>query len=205
MRRLTVVFIIVALLMVGGPEAVGQTSAPSPTPPESPIDIGGRFVLPEGGYALSFPEGWDVQVHRLDFPPDFGLLPVVRAEAPLERSTPPTEVAFCEVKVAGPCDGSCSTLIDESTAREVAWWESGTEQEVPSTLASEALTLPAGYAVRVDVEYPDWNRSIYRLTDGRVAATLLCIAPRGPHDRWLSIAETFEFLPAEGPIASQTP
>jgi hypothetical protein len=61
------------------------------------------------------------------------------------------------------------------------------------------MTLAAGDAVRVDVEYVDreWDRSYYWLTDGRVLATLGCQATRGPDDHWLPIAETFEFLPAD--------
>jgi len=84
-------------------------------------------------------------------------------------------------------------------AREVAWFESGTDVPVPSTVESVVLTLPARYAVRVRTAYTDLesDRSIYYLTDGRVIATLLCMAKDDPDDHWLSVAETLEFLPTE--------
>ena len=194
MRWLTVVALVTCPLVVGpGPVALGQTSSPSPAASAGVTDVPGRFVLSEGGYAVTFPEGWEVQVHPVDWSP----VPVVRAEEPREDDGS-GGIAFCEVKVAGPCGDSCSTLVDGWAASEVDWWEGGTEVPVPSIIASEALSLPAVHAVRVDVRYDDdWGRSIYMLTDGQVAATLLCIAPAPPDDGWLSVAETFEFLPAE--------
>ena len=51
----------------------------------------------------------------------------------------------------------------------------------------------------------DWERWsgrpatawVYLDNDGHAAAALLCRSDEPPDDGWLSIAETFEFLPAE--------
>jgi hypothetical protein len=84
-------------------------------------------------------------------------------------------------------------------AREVAWFESGTDVAAPSTVESVVLALPAGYAVRVRTEYTDPAQAwaYYRMTDGQSLGILGCAATSGPDDHWLSIAETFEFLPIE--------
>jgi hypothetical protein len=47
------------------------------------------------------------------------------------------------------------------------------------------LDLPAGEAALVDIHYDDANRWF----------VLQCGTEDPPEDRWLSIAETFEFLP----------
>jgi hypothetical protein len=199
MRRLSVVTLVIGLLAIGpGPAAMAQASSPAPAPSIAPSDVPGRFVLPEGGYAVTFPEGWEVLVLPVDWSP----IPVVRAEEGHDGEVSDA-VPFCEIKVHGPCDEqpgrACATIIDEEVAEEVAWWQSGVDIEVPSAVASEAVALPAGYAVRIDVTYSerDSDRAFYWLTDGHVLVSLLCLATRGPDDRWLSVAETFEFL-AEG-------
>jgi hypothetical protein len=199
MRRVSVVTLVIGLLaMSPGPMALAQTSSPSPEPSGALSVVGGRFVLPEGGYAVTFPEDWEVLI----LPVDRDSIPVVRAEQGRDGEVS-DGVAFCEVKVAGPCDDepgrTCAAAVDEVATWEAAWWASRPDIEVPSAVASEALALPAGYAVRIDVTLSEHgtDRSIYYLTDGGVIATLLCLAARGPGDRWLSVAETFEFL-AEG-------
>jgi hypothetical protein len=199
MRRLSVVSLVIGLLAAGpGLVAMAQAPSPSPQTSEALSATGGRFVLPEGGYAVTFPDGWEVLILPVEWSP----IPVVRAEEGHDGEVSDA-VPFCEVKVHGPCDDqpgrTCATIIDEEAADEVAWWQSGADIEVPSAVASEAVALPAGYAVRIDVTYSerDSDRAFYWLTDGHVLVSLLCLAARGPDDRWLSVAETFEFL-AEG-------
>ena len=76
----------------------------------------------------------------------------------------------------------------------VAWFENG-----PAVVEEVALSGAAVDAIRVDVEWADVPRFItaYMLTDGTIAASLPCHGSERPGDRWLSIAETFEFLPGE--------
>ena len=56
-----------------------------------------------------------------------------------------------------------------------------------------------GGAIRIDAEVPEegFSGSWYLLTDGTNFYGLICGAPDLPEDRWLSVAETFEFLPTE--------
>ena len=190
--------VITGQLVIGsGLLSEAQTPSPSPSSSVSGMDVGGRLVLREGGYAVTFPAGWRVQIHPLDDP-----IPVVDAQEPSKGSAM-DDAAYCWIRVHRPCgDGaasSCATFVDEAAAREVAWLESGTDVPVPSIIESAVLTLPAGYSVRVREEHsdPEWERAYYRMTDGRAMASLGCTATHGPDDHWLSIAETFEFLPEE--------
>jgi hypothetical protein len=192
MHRLPVVTLVMGLLAAGpGPVALAQTSSPSPAPSEVPTGVTGRFVLPEGGYGVTFPEGWEVQV----FPAQDGPTTLVARRS--------DGSATCDVTRVGPCDGppsgGCMTLLHGWAADRAAWFESGSRMEMPSALASTTLTVPGGSAVRVDAEWDDWPeyQSAYLLTDGQVAFTLICGGRDRPDDRWLSVAESFEFLPAE--------
>lgn len=188
MRRLTAIALTAGLLLDAGSVAMAQTQSPSPAPSGSPLLPGRHFVLSEGGHAVTFPEGWEVLVLPVELDP----IPVVRAEEGSDGVCS-DGVAFCEVKVSPPCERPCATIIDEQAGREVAWFQSGSDVAVPSTIESVELDLPAGDAVRVRTEYTDpaltsWDRAVYHLTDGRVIATLLCIATDDPEDHWRSVA-----------------
>lgn len=199
MRSLSLVTFVIGLLVAGpGPAVVAQESSPSPAPSPATTTVPGRFVLPEGGYAVTFPEGWEVQVHRRsDYP-----FPVVDAREVREGSGSDGS-GYCWVRFMSPCgDGgerSCSTIIDEEAAREVAWFEKGTDVPMPAIVESVVLPLPAGYTVRVRTEHTDPPRewAYYRMTDGHSMGILGCAATAGPDDHWLSVAESFEFLPIE--------
>jgi hypothetical protein len=63
-----------------------------------------------------------------------------------------------------------------------------------------SVGLPAGDAVRCGSTWTCPRRgdhTQYLLTDGAGFYSPACIASEPPADRWLPIAETFEFLPAE--------
>jgi hypothetical protein len=67
-----------------------------------------------------------------------------------------------------------------------------------SVVGSVALQLPSGPAGRVDLLFEDWLAiSRYHFSDGNAWYYLQCGAQEPPDDRWLSVAETFEFLPQE--------
>jgi hypothetical protein len=181
------------LLVVGPvPSTMGQSPSPAAVSSPQAVDPAGRFVLPVGGYAITFPDGWVARV----LPATGTDVPVVRAEAPLLPGA--SGVPFCEVKASTPGDPTPTSAIDEAAAREVAWYESGTDVPVPAVVESEVIPIAVGYAVRIRTrtDDPPSDRSIYYLTDGRVVATLLCIADHGPDDHWLSLVESFSFLPA---------
>ena len=199
MRRLVVAALVAGQLAIGtGTPLAAETPSPEPTPSASGVQTGGRFVSPEGGYAVTFPEGWRVEIHPDEDDPTE--IPYVDAQA--SRADPASgAAAYCWIRAIHPCGdgavGPCASLIDEAAAQEVAWWESGKGGLVPAEVESVVLDLPAGYAVRVRVEStdPDRDRSYYRITDGQALAILGCHAAHGPDDHWLSIAASFEFLP----------
>jgi len=58
--------------------------------------------------------------------------------------------------------------------------------------------LAAGRAAALDVLYDDGRASReYLFTDTTAWLRLSCVSNEPPDERWLSVAETFEFLPAE--------
>ncbi len=61
------------------------------------------------------------------------------------------------------------------------------------------LDPPSGPASRIDIslQFPDvvLLSSSWVLTDGTTFHTLTCTDLMRPDDRWLSLVETFEFLP----------
>ncbi len=86
-----------------------------------------------------------------------------------------------------------TTALEPSPSPEPA----GQRVEVPE--ASFTLTFLADWEVDVDI---DWTEDVALstdrlLADGEVHGSILCHGSERPNDRWLSIAETFEFLPEE--------
>ena len=59
------------------------------------------------------------------------------------------------------------------------------------------LDFPVGQAARMDVPDEATHLSVYLLRGGNTFYWISCAGDDPPDDRWLSIAETFEFLPAE--------
>ena len=179
MRRLTIALLATFLLSIGAGPAVAQSPAPSLDPEPVPQ----RVEVPEAGIAVTFPDDWAVEVR-----------PLVRVEAtvPTVLSAEAPGGDTCEVAL--PDDPTRSSLHD--------WAESflSTFRDFGSAATSTALRLPAGDAIRIDLELPDTGSSsvVYLLTDGTNFYGLMCRAPDAPEDRWLSVAETIEFLPVEG-------
>ncbi len=72
--------------------------------------------------------------------------------------------------------------------------------EYPPDLRLTDLRLPAGEAIRVDMtesaDAPPTTITIFSLAGAAGFYRLWCTSDAPPADRWLSIAETIEFLPA---------
>ena len=133
--------------------------------------------MPEAGYAVAFPDDWVVEVGR------------VMCAAALSAEAP--DGGSCEVTQQ---DGSRWSSLDDAAEFFVS-----VLRDFGAAPTSTALRLPVGDAIRIDMELPDTGSSgvVYLLTDGTDPYSLMCRAPDPPEDRWLSIAETFEFLPVE--------
>jgi len=168
-----------------GPVASAMTSS---EPVGSPLPAEERFAFPEQGIAVSLPAGW--QQHW-----DSPSLPI-----------------FESVLAAGPPDGTSECLV------ETFAFEGAEPSKIAETLGrvggydefeiSEGLALPAGDTVP---EQPVVRLSAHEARGGQPGTSVAYVlaAPHGyvwlwcstteapPSDHWLSIAETFEFLPSE--------
>jgi hypothetical protein len=143
-----------------------------------------RVEVPEVGVAVAFPDDWVVEVR-----------PVVQAEF----------ISDAVLSAEAPGGGSCEVMLqDGSTWSSIEHWAEqvletfqGYGPAVEAT--ATALLLPVGGAIRIDLEAPGegFSSATYMLTDAATFYGLMCNASDPPEDRWLSIAETFEFLPTE--------
>ncbi len=192
-----IVGVVIALLIMSTRTAgaADGTDGPAATAESvAPPSFGQRVEVPEAGFAVTFPLDWEVSIDTSDVPGEGGTFAVVSGREAASDVT-------CEVYLYGPCTGSsfgdCAAALDEVAARMVAYFEG--DESSSRTDESAAMDLPAGYAVRVDTEWIDEGvfGSLYLLTDGKVHDSLRCRGSERPEDRWLSIAETFAFLPAE--------
>ena len=98
-----------------------------------------------------------------------------------------------------PGGGSCEvTLHDGSSWSSIDDWAGQVLETLQDygPVDSTAVLLAAGDAIRIDLEVPEeeFSNATYMLSDGTTFYSLGCTASNPPEDRWLSIAETFEFL-----------
>jgi hypothetical protein len=152
--------------------------------PDGETDVGpviesGRIERPEPGFAVTFPDDWTVQA----------ISPAYSDEVAAGAGA---EGLIISLLVGSDEDTEVGCALFESLSR----WAS-VDAFVDGTTA-EAVDLPAGTAARVDEVGQDGSLgTLYHYAeDGRWFA-LGCYADDPPDDNWLSIAETFEFLPVE--------
>jgi hypothetical protein len=158
-----------------------------------------RIEHPEAGLALTLPYGWQIE----------------DAEG-LELEDWYDSEAYDDVRehhaaklAGGLLLKTRAFLPDEPTYQSCDLWEYTSEEaqrhvmdadRAMGALAveTEILDLPAGRAVVIDTAYRDGRHyRDYVVTDGERWGALICGSRSPPDDRWLSIAETIEFLPAE--------
>jgi hypothetical protein len=157
--------------------------------------LNGRVEVPEHGFAVTFPDDWDVNPLGA---PDYG-------EA--DPALGPSSVLYAW---DGPSDDDeatrCDMWVDASTRPSVtlaAYAEQrirGFERNRDITGTYAPVTLPAGRGMRTTLAY-DYEfvlgHTEYILAKDGVFYTFACIGEDPPDDRWRSIAQTIEFLPAE--------
>ena len=165
-----------------------------------PASIGesaARVEVPEGGFALELPADWFVQAGGFDNALE-GALRHLAAEHD---------------------DDACYVWRWDATKGDDGGWADLAEfadffvneyRADAQQLDTTEVILPAGQAVRVGDGIPvkdedlaafypvtDVTRVAYLSTDGVGYYSLTCGGPYPPDDDWLSIAESFEFLPPE--------
>lgn len=199
MRRLTISLVVAWLLSMTTSAITAQSPSASPATTTQPAVAVTAF--PDLGIAIAFPDGWQV-IEMPDHPPR---LRGLTASGPggycevLDGST--VEPALPVESIDGWLDAMISRWDDSLATRNVA---------------GAVIDLPAGRVGQVTMDlvpsdanfwgepggYPDWGslrvadrQAMYLFGDGRQWYFLGC--SRGaPEDDWLSIAATFEFLPA---------
>ena len=212
MRRLTIAFIATCLLGIG----VGTAAAVAEAPAPAPVGVGGRVEVPQLGFALTLPPEW---VWVRQSPAD------AAAFADTLEAVMDPEDAEGYISIAGSLQGSFGDRNPLSAKRgdvrgDVSAGEdlvivlrslpeAGIEGVVGDLVAAAEgaddvhglsvapVTLPVGEVTRIDYSLGPLDYSAYYLTDGIRLYLLQLQGLDTPEDRWLSIAETFEFLPVE--------
>jgi hypothetical protein len=214
MRASAAAFLIACLLVTGTGSLVAQeASAPS-----SVVGLGGRIEMTQHGFALTFPEDWawarhstlDIEslVEKLVKVTDPAFAPRQRTLlAHLEEAFPVIGFPYPEDERQG---GSCSGGVLHSDVSLDAFvagiidHHGGADETTAGGATAANVTIPAGNAARIDIVQiapifgTAMDSSLYALkTDGLIYLFFCGGDGEAPDDRWFSIAETFEFLPAE--------
>jgi len=159
----------------------------------SPEPFDPRVAIPEHGFAVDFGMEWYVD-------PRAGHLGALLG-GPIVLTTQTTAL-YGE----GPPGAACQVEDDTGVAElagpmsivawKVAIRHAGTGALHAKEPAMKLVELPSGPAIRADWSSVAMPATAWILSDDERVVVLLCRSFRPPEDRWLSIAETFEFLPA---------
>ena len=171
-------------------EAVASTTADPPT--SAPFDP--RVAVPQRGFAVDFPAEWLVR----SWP---GPGPVLGGSVVLRAVTLADEDGAggyeCLIE-DDPTSPSLSDMASRDEWRDTLISIAGAQELRDSDPVVTEVSLSFGRAIRAD-----WERSrempatAWIFTDGDRRAALLCRSGEPPDDGWLSIAESFEFMPSE--------
>jgi hypothetical protein len=208
-RHVTSLVAALALLVL----AVAPASAQEPAP--EAIGQGGRVEVPDAGYALTFPEDWvyvfpSSEDRETIFAEAGALAPELGAaiEAALAQGVGFSLLAFGDVDTELGFAENCNVIdvpnpgvsLDVIMAAEVAAASSQFGELLASGPELTDLELPAGDSARLEygLQFPTYAtlHSTYYFVDDEQVHVLTCTGLERPEDGWLSIAETFEFLPA---------
>ncbi len=160
--------------------------------PELPLAHGGRVEVPFG-IAVTFPDDWTVRWEPSIFEPeiDSDLMYNLMLAEPITRTG-----EGCGVTVSRSSVSSLDQLVDDKISAR-------SEHQLGAPAGGQAeVLLPAGRSIAIrDVVRDEDGQTIvvnpYFLRRGTTDYMLSCFGSDPPDDRWLSIAETFEFLPAD--------
>jgi hypothetical protein len=187
-----------------------------------PVVIGGRIEVPNAGFAIDVPHGWlAADLSHPDVVPE--LASMGEAGSGLADAMEGHLGASFDDRLAlghhmalwtspadeGPenrqhCEAYVLKTVLTSIGQFVELYSSHSKDDPTQTW--EQVDLPGGSAARNDYQWsPTSFGSDYTFFDGRRFVTLSCVQgipvegvdEAARRDAWLSIAETFEFLPAE--------
>ncbi|MFO7532263.1 MAG: hypothetical protein R6W93_07345 [Candidatus Limnocylindrales bacterium] len=167
---------------------------------DEPVLPTGRIEMPETGFAVTFPDDWTVrqvtpEAHAQLFSEfdaaDRALRTALLYAEPPESDGDCTVVDFTRLAEVPPA----WTTISAATGEFLAGVANDPRFAEPQSTIED---LPAGRTGHITATDTDgWYFGAYFFTDGAAWLDLDCWSPDPPDDGWLSIAETFESLPAE--------
>jgi uncharacterized membrane protein YhaH (DUF805 family) len=173
-----------------------------------------RVERPTDGFAISLPRDWEYAVAAEADPKAWWDSEVAdpnetherflsQGGVLMSRQATPLAVNSCHVSditslaAEPPVFITLADAVDNIMLRE-------DDPEVVS-VDSAVMDLPAGRVASVDTMYKDGlDERDYVFKDGKAWFLLQCFSTSAPEDRWLSIAETFEFLPVRQPDTSHS-
>ena len=192
---------IVATRTTGAADAIdGATNQPSTS---SLPTSGQRVEIPEAGMALTIPAGWGFQVEMR--PTDWAAGAPVAAtiwqvlDSWSPAGDPEAATESCSIGLLQMSEQSVGSMMFDGVIGDPG---PVADQSAPGwTHSTTEVLLPVGPVTRNDEvgQEPDgvWYSTVYNLVAPDGMVWLNCSGPVRPDDHWLSIAETFEFLPAE--------
>jgi len=187
MRTLTIAVLAVSALSMPG-AAVVPAQEPSP----GLASAGQRVEVPEEAYAVTFPDGWEVGTYPMELGSDSPDGTSTEAVYMSAYGWVPDGSTQCLISIEPLTDPPGDPLM--ALERSSGWVSAHYE---PFLIETSTLELPAGPAIHYAIESEGNVGSGYLFSDGFDRFFLTCLGADPPDDRWLSIAETFEFLPEE--------
>ncbi len=226
MRRLVITFLIADLMAIGGTTGmVAQSQAPEAAMNVGPVVLGGRIEVPSANFALTLPEGWYAfdlsdpdliaEMEAFDemtaaLAPRMESLTIENVAPDLAEALPQMSLPFIAyAPLLGPTAGeNCNVVVEPSPTESLDLLVSAQMSsmramlDLAGDLGPEFIDVPAG---RVGMlEYSAANppgveseATVFILLHDGHSYALTCTDAERHADRWLSIAESFEFLTAE--------
>ena len=190
MRPLLITLLTLCLLGASTGSIVAQSAASSPEP------IGQLVEVPETGFAITLPMDWDVWTSAEDpelgfivlsgperFGPDVGMEPVMAAE-PQGQAPGSGLPDACTLTLYRPIMLTPDAFLGELLGKA-------------DHITVESLREDLSRALDRSWSSDQRQHAFYAVGGEEAVAVLWCWAVEPPDDYWLSIAESFEFLPAE--------
>lgn len=205
--------IVLTVCLIGASTSVAEAQESS----SAPVD-GTRVELPQHGFATTLPEGWLVICplseealepletlsgsRDVDVPLDEQERAIVDKMAALFTECQFVAITLADegLEVTGVCKADAGPLVPGTFDSNVMYLsDSLSAGEDTVAITTSPVDLPAGPAVAIDVEYRARSPRHWAnyLVDGdEVVLVITRTGPDRPEDDWLSVVETFEFLPS---------
>ena len=172
------------------------------TGPSSPPESSRRIEVREAGYAVTLPEDWDIEIVEEDsdtaililtgperFGPDVELQNLMVAWGPegRERDTP----NLCTLVRYAPIELTADEFLNEIFGQSEDLIVESVHEGLSRVFMNQFMTGS------ILTDSPGRYIELYAIGGGDAVALLWCTGALSYREEWLSIAESFEFLPVE--------